>query len=288
MSKVFWLLFLLMLLAVPVLAETRLFDLQHRRAAEVAATLQEALGSEARVVPVRDSLMVSASVADLDLAAELIARLDRPARMLRIYVAQDQQARDNGSALGGAVAGRVDDVTIMAGRPAPRSPGGATVIVGGEHGMIAGSGSVVSRNESRRTEQFVMTLEGSPARISVGQQLPFTERWLVLARRHVQVYESTHYASVDTGFEVTPELLVGNQVELTIHPFMAFIDDTRHSRQIRFSELATRVRIPVDAWFDLGGTMSNRDEVSREILGTARHEGAEGGGVRVRVEVQPN
>ena len=69
---------------------------------------------------------------------------------------------------------------------------------------------------------------------------------------------------------------------------MAFVDATRHSQQIRFSELAARVRIPVDTWFDLGGTMSSRDEVSREILGTARREGEEGGGIRVRVEPQPN
>jgi hypothetical protein len=48
------------------------------------------------------------------------------------------------------------------------------------------------------------------------------------------------------------------------------------------------VRIPVDAWFDLGGAMGSHDEVSREILGTARREGEGGGGIRVRVEPQPN
>ena len=94
--------------------------------------------------------------------------------------------------------------------------GSGTVVIGGEHGMITGSAGGVTRSESRRTEQFVVTVEGSSARINVGQQLPFTERWLFLARHHVQVYKSTRYVSVDTGFEVTPELLAGNRVELMI------------------------------------------------------------------------
>ncbi len=282
-------LFLLMMLMVrSVAAETRIFDLRHRSALDVASTLQDALGSEARVVPVRHSLMISASAADLALAADLIARLDRPAQMLRIYVAQEQQTRDEGSVLGGSVVGRSGDATIAAGHSVPPFRGGATVVVGGEHGVIAGSGSATTRSESRRSEQFVVTLEGAPARISVGENLPFTERWLILARRHVRVEESTRYVSVDTGFEVIPELLGANQVELTIHPFMTFVDGTRHSRQIRFSELSTRVRAPIDTWVDLGGTISRGDEVSREILSVARREGEGRGNVSVRVELQPN
>ena len=84
MRKTAFVIFMLLLLVQPVWAGTRLFDIKHRRAADVAATLQEALGSAARVVPIRDSLMVSASATDLALAADLIARLDRPARMLRV------------------------------------------------------------------------------------------------------------------------------------------------------------------------------------------------------------
>lgn len=271
-----------------MLAESRLFDLQHRRAGTLATTLREALGGEARVVAVGNSLLVTAPAGELALADELITRLDRPARMLRVHVAQDLQNTQELKAAAGSVVGGAGGATVMVGSgapPAPPTSGGATVIVGGDSGMLVGSGSAGSRVATRRAEQFLVTLEGAPARISVGKRLPFSERWLVLAGRHAQVVETTRYESVDTGFEVRPELLPDNQVELTIRPFMAFVALHR-DREIHFRDLETRVVVPLATWFDLGGTMSDRDEVSREILGAAQGRLEEGGGVRIRVELQ--
>jgi len=288
MKTLFCLALWLVLFATSTVAETRIFDLKHRSAGELAVTVQDSLGSEAKVVPVRHSLMVSASAAEVALAAELIARLDRPVRMLRVYVAQDQQESTSGSTLSGAVTGRAGDTTIfLGGRPAPVPRGGGSVVIGGDHGMIAATGNAGNRTDTYRVEQFLVTVEGSPARISVGRRLPLTERWLVFARRHLQVWESTRYETVDTGFEVTPELLDTDRIELTIHPYMAFVDRQRKD-EIRFRELATKVVVTLDSWFDLAGTMSGHDEVSREILGTTGREGGGSGSVRVRVELQPN
>jgi len=288
MKTLFCLALWLVLFVRPTVAETRIFDLHHRSAGELAVTVQEVLGSEAKVVPVRHSLMVSAPAAEIALAAEMIDRLDRPVRMLRVYVAQDQQENTSGSTLSGVVASRAGDTTVtLGGRPTPAPRGGGGVVISGDHGMIAATGKAGSRTESYRAEQFLVTVEGSPARISVGRRLPFTERWLVFARRHLQVRESTRYETVDTGFEVTPELLDTERIELTIHPYMAFVDWQRKD-EIRFRELATKVVVPIDSWFDLAGTMSGHDEVSREILGMTGREGGGSGSVRVRVELQPN
>lgn len=276
-------------LASTAFAETRIFDLQHRRAADVAEAVRTVLGDNVKVTAIDRSLVVNASAAELSGAAELISRLDRPARMLRVYVAQDQRDSRHASSAGGSVhVSTGNAAVIVGGRPTahPPAPGGATVILGGDHGTIVGSGQSGSRVETRRSEQFLATLEGSPARISVGRRIPFTERWLELARRHARLVESTRYESVDTGFEVIPEFLTGDQVELTIHPFMAFVDPHR-DREIRFSDLTTRVRIPLGEWFDLGGAMSGEDEVSREILATGSQGRGEDGRVRIRVELQP-
>jgi type II secretory pathway component GspD/PulD (secretin) len=281
---VFW----LVLLTSPVFAESRVFDLEHRRAEEVAASLRGALGGTAKVVPVGRGLLVSAPAAELTVAAELIDRLDRPAQMLRITVAQDQRDNRQESAAGGMVAGRFGDASINIGTQPPSTyPSGGGVIISGESGVAAGDVTSGRGTESRRVEQFLVTIEGSPARISVGQRLPLTERWLLLARRHLQVVESTRYQIVETGFEVTPTLLPMDQVELAIHPFMAFLA-TGAGQQIRFGDLETRVVISLGTWFDLGGTMSDRDEVSREILGVMQGRYGESGGVRVRVEHQAN
>jgi hypothetical protein len=175
---------------------------------------------------------------------------------------------------------------VVIGRPDSPIHGGAAVILGDGDDRLRIGAQASSRHDSHSAEQFVVTLEGSPARINVGKRIPFTEQWLVLARRHVQVVESVRYESVDTGFEVEPELF-GEMVQLAIRPYMSF-QDPRRPREIQFQELTTRVNVPLGQWFDLGGTMAGNDEVSREILEAAKRSGESVGSVRVRVELQAN
>lgn len=277
-------LLLLLFSAMGALAETRIFDLSHRRAADVAEAVRTALGNEAKVTAVDHSLVVNAAPHQLAAAVELIRHLDHPPRMLRIYIAQEREQTGQGANFDAAGRVSIGSSTVVIGRPDIQSRGGASILMGDDDRLRVGVASS-SRREVRNVEQFIVTLEGNPARISVGKRIPFTERWLMLARRHAHVIESIHYESVDTGFEVQPEL-AGGQVLLSIHPYMAF-QDPRRPREIRFQELATRVNIPLGQWFDLAGTMAGHDEVSREILGAGRQSGSERGSVRVRVELQP-
>jgi len=272
-------------LAAGAWAETRIFELSYRRAAEVAEIVRSVLGEDAKVTAVDRSLIVNAAPHELSAAAELIKRFDRPPRMLRVIVSQERTQADTGSRLGAS--GRVSSgaATVVIGRPDAPPRGGAAVILGDGGDRLRIAADAGSRRESYSAEQFVVTLEGSPARVSVGKRIPFAEQWLVLARRHARVVESVHYESVDTGFEVQPELY-GEMVQLAIRPYMAFQDQVR-PYEIQFQELTTRVNVPLGQWFDLGGTMANQDEVSREILGTAKRSGESSGQVRVRVELQP-
>jgi hypothetical protein len=273
-------------LASPALAETRIFDLTYRRAAEVADAVRTVLGDDAKVTAVDRSLIVNAPPHELAAAGELIKRLDHPLRMLRVIVGQSRTQTETGT--GFTAAGRVStgDATVVIGRPDAPPHGGATVILGDGSDRLRLGAQSSSYRETRSAEQFVVTLEGSPARISVGKRIPFAERWLVLARRHARVVESVHYESVDTGFEVAPELF-GDMVQLDIRPYMAF-QDPRRPREIQFQELTTRVNVPLGQWFDLGGTMASRDEVSREIIGAGSRGGGGDAVVRVRVELQPD
>jgi hypothetical protein len=273
-------------LAAPVLAETRVFDISHRRATEVAEAVRTVLGDNAKVTAVDRSLIINASPHELDAAGELIRRFDRPPRMLRVIVGQGRTQVDTETGVGAS--GRISsgDATVVIGRPDAPPHGGASVILGDGGDRLRLDAQSSSYRETRSVEQFVVTLERSPARISIGKRIPFTERWLELARRHAKVVESVHYESVDTGFEVAPELF-GNLVQLDIRPYMAFQDPLR-PREIQFQELTTRVNVPLGQWFDLGGAMVSRDEVSREILGAGNRGGGGDGAVRVRVELQPN
>lgn len=272
-------------LATGAVAETRIFELNHRHASEVAEAVRTVLGEGARVTAVDRSLVVNAGPRQLAAVAELIGQLDRPPKMLRIYVAQGLAQAGQGAGVDAAGRVSVGSSTVVIGRPDSPQRGGTSIFTGGENRLRIGAESF-SHRESRNVEQFVVTLEGNPARISVGQRLPFTEHWLLLARRHAQLVESVRYESVDTGFEVQPEL-AGELVQLSIRPYLAF-QDPRRPREIRFQELVTRVNVPLGQWFDLAGTMAGRDEVSREILGAGGQGVVETGSVRVRVELQPD
>lgn len=284
--------YLLSLLAVLLLllgytcdarAETRIFDLKYRRAAALVEVVRAVIDVNAKVAAVDRSLVVSASPQELSAVDALVRRFDHPLRMLRVTVGQDRALIETGT--GAGASGRISagDATVVIGRPDLPPRAGATVMIDGDDRLRVAADSHTYR-QSHVAEQFIVTLEGNPARVSVGKSIPFTERWLVLARRHAQIVENVHYESIDTGFEVEPELF-GDMVQLKIRPFMAF-QDPRRPLNISFQELTTTVNVPLDQWLDLGGAASGNDEVSREIIGAGSDSGRGQGSVRVRVSVE--
>jgi hypothetical protein len=282
MRCIFVTLTVLTLSAAFALAEPRIFHLQNRPAADIVETVRTVLGSDAKVVAADDRLFVNATPSELAAVTELLGVLDRPPAMLRISVAQNHDVSAGEVQIGTSGSVSIGSSTVVIGRP--DTPLRGRRYDDRDHLRIGASSS--HHQEYRRAEQFIVTLEGHPARISVGRRIPFTERWLVLAHRHAHVVETIRYESVDTGFEVQPDLL-GAQVQLHIYPFMAF-QNPQQPCEIQFQELTTTVRIPLGEWYDLGGTMAGRDEVSREILGSGNDGEGRGGFVRIKVELQPN
>jgi len=138
------------------------------------------------------------------------------------------------------------------------------------------------RLEDRQVSQFMVVMEGSPARISVGNSVPFTSQMRRYCRQNPTYVESIDYHNVDTGFEVLPEVY-GETVQLEIRPFMAFLNP-QDTKEIIFHELTTKVRLPLGAWYDLGGQMSTKDGLSREILGFGSQSASSGNSIRVRVD----
>jgi type II secretory pathway component GspD/PulD (secretin) len=89
----------LMLLACMVfsdqaLAETRVFELQHRSAGELSEIVREFVGDSAKVAAHRNTLVVNASSAELAEIAKLVASYDRAQRMLRVTVDQGNRLND--------------------------------------------------------------------------------------------------------------------------------------------------------------------------------------------------
>ncbi|MDH4025450.1 MAG: hypothetical protein OEU57_08535 [Desulfuromonadales bacterium] len=266
-------------------AEMRLFELQHRPVGELAEMVRSLLGEEARVATDRNTLVVNASPSALDEVARLVDSYDRSKQMLRVTIEQGKTL--SGHERGVSTSGRLqnDDSRIVIGSSGKKSPeGGSTIIVDSGQNRLKLRGTDSRYRESRQVSQFVSVLEGEPALVSVGRAVPFTSQMLTYWRQHPGFIATTSYENVDTGFEVLPTLYNG-MVEIEVRPFMASLDRD-NPQQIVFHELATKVNVPVGAWYELGGHMQAQDDLSREILGAGRGSAQNGSSVRVKVETE--
>jgi type II secretory pathway component GspD/PulD (secretin) len=268
-----------------VSAEMRLFELQYRPVGELAEMVRSLLGEEARIAAYRNTLVVNASPSALDEVTRLVASYDLSKQMLRVTIEQGKTF--SGHERGVSASGRLqnDDSRIVFGSSEKKSPeDGSTIIVDSGQNRLKLRGTDSRYRESRQVSQFVSVLEGEPALVSVGRAVPFTSQMLTYCRQHPAFITTTSYENVDTGFEVLPTLYNG-MVEMEVRPFMAFLDRD-NPKQIVFHELATKVNVPVGAWYELGGSVQAQDGLSREILGAGRGGAQKASSIRVKVETQ--
>ncbi|MDP2246687.1 MAG: nodulation protein NolW, partial [Nitrosomonadales bacterium] len=137
--------------------------------------------------------------------------------------------------------------------------------------------STVYSNEGN---EFLTVVDGERAFIRVGQSIPYTQQWVQLTRRYVTVQQTVEFQDITTGFAVRPRY-IGDQIELEITPRIARLNQLGF---IDFEELSTVVRVSPGEWFDLGGNMQNRDDVSRAILSVRRDSAQQNSSLKIRVD----
>ena len=268
-----------------VSAEMRIFELQHRPVGELSEMVRSLLGEETRIAAYRNTLVVNATPSALDEVARLVASYDRSKQMLRVTIDQGKTFSENERTASASGRLQNDDSRIFFGSSGKKSPeDGTTIVFDSGQNRLKLRGTDSRYRESRQVSQFVSVLEGEPALISVGRAVPFTSQMLTYCRQHPAFITTTSYENVDTGFEVLPTVYNG-MVEMEVRPFMAFLD-RENPQQIVFHELATKVNVPVGAWYELGGSVQAQDGLSREILGAGRGSAQNGSSIRVKVETQ--
>jgi hypothetical protein len=246
----------------------KIISLHYRFAQDVLPSVQPLVGPGGVVSAVGNNLLIRATperIADIE---QVVAMLDVERKTLRITVSRNRSTSAESREMGASGSVR---------------RGGATVRTADRYGRVD-SGVVVElgqRDSSVREQssEFVSVMEGGRGVISVGQSVPFTETWVMLTQRYVQVQQAVQFHDISTGFSVTPHM-IGDQVELEITPRIASLS----GGVIEFQALATTVQFYPGEWFNLGGTMQIRDEVSREIFSNASSSGQSSSELWVRVE----
>jgi hypothetical protein len=127
------------------------------------------------------------------------------------------------------------------------------------------------RLQDRRTEQqgrsefFIVASSGSWGYITVGREVPYTQRWIELCRRYARVVEGVVIQRIETGMEVKP-VFMGDQVDVEILPRISHEVPGRDRGVVRFASAATRLTVPLGQWTDIGGAGSETHEVMSAIL----------------------
>jgi hypothetical protein len=218
--------------------------------------------------PPTNSLVVTAGPETIQQVREVLGRLDQPGQQVRVRVRFEEGRLEKGQALSG-------DVTA--------SGGDWKVTTGGrqENGV-----DIRLQNQSRRkgqtAETVITVMSGTEAYISVGEDLPVTNRWHRLCRRYGAGCDDSGFRRMETGLQVIPILREGYAV-LQITPRISGMG--MRSGSVKFTEAATTVRVPLKEWVRIGGSDQNVNEVIGEIFSAGRRE--QGSSVSLWLKVEP-
>jgi len=258
-----------MMMSFSAFAETefKIITLQHLFASDLLPIVEPMVGADGAANGMNNQLIVRATPDRMREIEAIVAKLDvaRVNRKITVKASNNVQTQQERTEASGAV--NVGKVTVASDRRAAPNTGRVEL-------------DRNSSNSTQNSNQFVSVLDGERAFIRVGQSVLFTQEWVTITRRYVQIDRTTDWQEIATGFAVRPRT-VGNQVELEITPRIAKLNSSGY---IDFEDLKTTLRVNLGDWVDIGGTMQTNDEVSRKILGLQNISSQQKSNLVIKVE----
>ena len=247
--------------------EFKIITLQHRFASDLLPTITPMVGAEGTATGTQNQSILRATPERMREIESIVQTLDAERVNRRITVSNSnniQSQNDRTEARG----------TIRRGN----------ISISNDRRVAPNSGRIdIESNTSstyRNSNQSINVLDGERAYISNGQIVPFTQEWINVSRRYVQIDRFTDWREVTTGFAVRPRT-IGDQVELDITPRISSLNKQGY---IDFESLTTTVRVRLGDWVNIGGTMQSNDEVSRKILGVQSSSGSQSSDISIKVD----
>jgi type II secretory pathway component GspD/PulD (secretin) len=239
-------------------AETLVYPMQYRTAAEAVPMVQSLLSPGGRAVADArtNALLVVDDEETIQRVREFLQGFDKLGKQAKIRVRFDESGTRERTSVEGRARASGEDGSVSAGKPMTKD--GVEVRLQDR-----------SRAQQGSLEFFVTVVSGSAAYIMVGQDILYTQRWLDLTRRYARVTESVTIQRIETGFEVMPVILKD-------HADVEIIPRISHggpgSRVVRFTEASTRLMAPIGQWVTIGGASQQSNEVIRAVLEAGRGE----------------
>jgi len=254
---------LLLLMPLNCLAEVKIIELKHRAAAEVEEQVRSLLDDGEKVTAAGSHLVLIANGESLQAAEQLIAVLDQQQQNLLIRVRMNEERQQAGK-------------------------DSSAVVSYSNTKELASTGNIDYRigNSSSAHEQSLQLLEGGRGLIEIGKEIPYTEQWAVVTGEITGYSESIGYKNISTGFWVSPVKILGDKVLVDVEPYISDADVGRGERapQIDYSQLSTRLQVPLRQWYPLGSQMEQRDKISRSIISWRSEDGQAERDLQIRID----
>ena len=237
-------------------AQTRVevIKLKHRTAEELIPILQPILGENGTITGTGYTLVLKASSREMNSAKQVLAQLDTALRNLRIIVKQGTRSQLDASSA--SLSARVPLGNKGTIRVNPGASGGPGLNAGfSKDGYrVRGNANQERFSDDTMLTQQVVTMEGRPATIHIGQRIPFQS---FTANQGASV----QFQDVRKGFSVLPRVN-GNNVTLDIHPENSAVGPGG----INFQEVHTTVQGKLGEWIEIGALAEDHTSGSSGIL----------------------
>lgn len=236
----------------PCTAEIAVIKIHFRDASELLPLVETLLSSEGKAfIDTRtNSIVVRDRGESLHQIRAFLAESDRPAEQVRIRFRflHEQLSSERDISMSGKISGKWGSVTT-----GKRKKDGVNIHVEDKE-----------KNRQHKGEFFITVTSGSPAYLSVGKAIPYTERWAYLNRRYARFVETVSLQTIETGLEVKP-VVAGERVHLDIVPRISY-EERGKKGVIHFTKASTRLTVFRGQWTTIGGTSEHSNEAIREIL----------------------
>lgn len=221
---------------------------------ETLQTFKDVVGDRGNVVYDRSGLRLFVSaepVAHSNLTA-VMHDVDRVGRNVRIEVTMRETAKSRARGIGvGGTGG---------------------LVVSGGNATITGSVDLNAHNTVSRssgvTQQTLVAMEGGSASLTVGEDVPLYEQWLVQWGYNYGYWQQ-QVTVQRVGASLTIEPLVsadGKLVTVKLVPTVSALVDGQPQR-IKLTQVATEVTVANGATITLGGLNEHRDFYNRFLVG---------------------
>lgn len=251
--------------------EFKIITLQHRFASDLLPVISPMVGADGTATGINNQLILRAAPQRMRDIETIISTLDIERVNRKITVKSNNSRQSQQQAVDASGAVKVGKVTVSNNKNAAPNTG-----------RIEAESNNSDINQNNR--QFINVLDGERAFIKVGQIVPFSQEWVSITRRYVQIDTTTDWREITTGFAVRPRTIGSansKQIELEITPRIAKLNSNGY---VDFEELKTTVRVNFGDWVDIGGTMQSNDEVSRKILGLQTVSNQQKSSLSIRVD----